>query len=105
VQEVVRFDPVAAEGQRLRVWDRVRADLVERRVEGDRTACVVLDHHWTVCPVAGQPVGLRLVDDDGRLLETAEEAETKARAEADARAAAAEARVRELEAELARRPS
>jgi Uma2 family endonuclease len=89
VPELVRFDPEAPEGHRLRTWDRVDEDLVERRVEGDSTPCRVLGLNWTICPVAGQPVGLRLVDDDGRWLETAEEAP--------------EARIRELEAELARR--
>ncbi len=96
LHELVRFDPEAAEGQRLRVWDRMREDLVERRVEGDQSPCVALGLHWIVCPVEEQPAGLRLVDDAGQLLETQEEAEARARA-------AAEARVRELEAELARR--
>jgi hypothetical protein len=39
---VVRFDCDASEGARLRVWDRVEGDLVERVVEGDRTPCTVL---------------------------------------------------------------
>jgi Uma2 family endonuclease len=96
VPELVRFDPELPEGQRLRVWDRVREDLVERRVDGDRTPCLALGLHWNVCPVEGQPAGLRLIDDAGGLLEAPEEAEARGRA-------AAEARVRELEAELARR--
>jgi Uma2 family endonuclease len=125
VAELVRFDPAAPEGERLRVWDRVREDLVERVIADDRTPCLTLGLNWVVCPVESEPLGLRLVDDEGRLLlndvEThakarAEEAkaraeEAKARAEeAKARAeeakarAAAEARVRELEAELLRRP-
>ncbi len=41
-------------------------------------------------PVEGEPVGLRLIDDEGQLLEVPEEAEARARA-------AAEARIRELE--------
>ena len=117
VQELVRFDPEAPDGSRLRVWDRVREDLVERQVGGDKTPCLTLGASWVVCPVAGEPVGLRLADGAGRLLEVPEETEARARAdeararadEARARAEAerareaAEARVRELERELARR--
>ncbi len=98
VQELVRFDPEAPAGARLRVWDRVREDLVERLVGEDRAACLTLGLNWTVCPVAGEPVGLRLVDDAGLLLPVPEEAEATARTEA-------EARVRELEEQLRRATS
>jgi hypothetical protein len=90
VKELVRFDLEAPEGQRLRVWDRVREDLVEREIGGDRTPCLTLGLNWIVSPVEGEPVGLRLIDDEGQLLEVPEEAEARARA-------AAEARIRELE--------
>jgi hypothetical protein len=110
VKELVRFDPDAHEGARLRVWDRVRGDLVERQLGADRTPCLTLGVNWVVCPVAGEPVGLRLADDDGRPLEMPEEAAERARKVAEERRAeetrareAAEARVRELEEELARR--
>jgi Uma2 family endonuclease len=103
VQELVRFDPEGAEGRRLRVWDRIQESLAERQVAGDRAPCVLLGLHWTVCPVEGQPVGLRLVDDAGLLLEAPEEKEARGRAEEARGRAEAEARVRELEAELARR--
>jgi Uma2 family endonuclease len=117
VKELVRFDPEGDEGARLRVWDRVREDLVERQVVDDSTPCLPLGLIWTVRPVEDQSAGLRLADEAGRLLETREEAEArgreeeaKARAEeAKARAeeakarAVAEARVRELEEELRRR--
>jgi len=105
VKELVRFDPEEPEGRRLRVWDRVREDLVEREVAGDGAPCLTLGLSWTVCGVEGEPVGLRLVDPAGRLLEAPEEAEARARAEAETRATTAEGRVRELEAELRRRPS
>jgi Uma2 family endonuclease len=95
VKEVVRFDADAPEGKRLRVWDRVHEDLVERLLEGDRTPCLTLGLNWAVHPVEEAPVGLRLVDDEGRLLEAPEEAEARGRK-------AAEARVRELEEELRR---
>jgi Uma2 family endonuclease len=110
VKELIRFDPSAPEGGRLQVWDRVSEDLVERAIAGDRTPCLTLGLNWVVHPVESQPIGLRLADDGGRLLETPEEAsergrieaETRAQAEAHARAQA-EARVRELEEQL-RRP-
>ena len=99
VKELVRFDPEGPEGRRLRVWDRVREDLVERQVAADRAPCLTLGLSWTVCGVDGQPVGLRLVDSAGLLLEMPEEAEARARqveararSEAEARAATAEAR-------------
>jgi Uma2 family endonuclease len=86
VKELVRFDPEGSEGSRLRTWDRVREDLIERQIAGERTPCLTLGLNWAVRPVEDQPVGLRLVDDDGRLLETPEEA--------------AHTRIRELEEQL-----
>jgi Uma2 family endonuclease len=127
VKELLRFDPEKPEGRRLRAWDRVREDLVEREIADDRTPCLLLGLAWTVRKVRsplGEALGLRLVDDEGRLLETLEEKEAAAREkEAAARMAAearaqeeaqarqeeaqarqeAEARVRELEEELRRR--
>ncbi|WP_437940536.1 Uma2 family endonuclease [Sorangium sp. So ce341] len=43
VLELVAFDPEAAPGERLRGWDRIDGDLVERVVEGERSPCTVLD--------------------------------------------------------------
>ncbi len=104
VKELVRFDPEAPEGKRLRAWDLVRGDLVERVIGNDRTPCLTLGLNWTVCPIPKQSVGLRLIDDEGRFLQTeTEAAEARAEAEAKARAeerAAAEARIRELEEQL-----
>jgi Uma2 family endonuclease len=116
IKELVRFDPAAPEGARLRVWDRVDEDLVERAISEDRTPCLTLGLHWVVRPVETEPVGLRLIDDQGRLLEVPEEAAERGRAaEAELRAAAergraveaelraaAEERIRELEEELRR---
>jgi hypothetical protein len=102
VKELVRFDPAGPEGERLRVWDRVDEDLVERAVAGDETPCLTLGVSWVVRPVEDAPVGLRLIDGEGRLLEVPEEAAERAReAEAKGRAVAEE-RVRELEEELRR---
>jgi hypothetical protein len=86
IKELVRFDPSAAEGGRLRIWDRVNEDLVERVVTGDHSPCLTLGLDWVVSPVEDQPVGLRLADGDGRLVEVPEEA--------------AERRIRELEEQL-----
>jgi hypothetical protein len=97
VKELVRFDPAAARGEHLRVWDRVREDLVERVIGDDRTPCLTLGLSWIVCPVEDEPIGLRLVDDVGKMLEVPEEAEARARAE---ERAVAEARIRELEEQL-----
>ncbi len=102
VKELVRFDPSAPEGKRLRVWDRVREDLVERVISDDRTPCLTLGLNWVVCPVEDEPVGLRLIDDEGRLLEVPEEAAARQAAEEKMRANDAEARIRELEEELRR---
>jgi Uma2 family endonuclease len=102
VTELVRFDPEAPEGERLRVWDRVRDDLVERLIGDDRTPCLTLGLNWVVRPVQDEPIGLRLIDDEGRLLEVPEEAADR-RAQDEARARqVAEARVRELEEQLRR---
>ncbi len=91
VEELVRFDPDGAPGARLRVWDRVEGDLVERVVEQDVTACAVLGLWWVVRPGAGLDLALRLArDPEGQdLLPTGQEA--------------AERRVAELEQELRRR--
>jgi hypothetical protein len=93
----VRFDPEASEGQRLRAWDRIQGDLVERHVEADRTPSLTLGLVWCVVPVETEPVALRLVDDEDRLLQVPEEVEARGRAE-EARGRAEEARGRAEEA-------
>jgi hypothetical protein len=117
VAELVRFDPEMPEGQRLRVWDRIDEDFVQREVLGDETPCVMLELVWVVRPAGPEPVGLRLADREGRLLPTEAEAERAGKeaeraarvaaeavaASAQAATASAEARIRELEEELLRR--
>jgi Uma2 family endonuclease len=96
VQELIRFDPNAPEGERLRAWSRVEGDLVERVVENDRTPCVPLNLMWVVVPAADCPAALRLAqDEEGRELVLTEAEFEKARADA------AERRLAELEAKLA----
>ena len=112
VRELVCFDPQASEGHRLRVWDRIDEDLVERRVESDIAKSLVLQKFWVVRPIEEELVGLRLSEDSSgeHLLPSPREAEARAREvearardAAEARASLAEARVRELEAELRKR--
>jgi Uma2 family endonuclease len=63
VREVVRFDADGVPGERLRVWDRIADDLVERVVESDATPCAALGLFWVVAPVDGVDIGLRLARD------------------------------------------
>ncbi len=63
VRELVTFHVDAPSGERLRVWDRLDHDLVERVVEEDRTPCVTLGMTLLVGPVDAYPVGLRLARD------------------------------------------
>ena len=42
VREVVAFDVDAAPGKRIRAWDSISGDFVERVVEGERTPCLTL---------------------------------------------------------------
>lgn len=120
----MRFDPDAAPGQRLRVWDRIEGDLVERAVEDDRTPCQTLALQWVVGDDERVGASLRVARDPagGELLPTpdeerpkqeqrvAEEArrateeyhraaqEARARLEAEQRIAELEAKLRELTA-------
>jgi Uma2 family endonuclease len=127
VEELVRFDDLAPEGQRFRVWDRVEGDLVERALEpGERPLCRTLKLWWLEGTL-GPRIAPRLARDAGGedLLPSPDEqveaaakaqraAEQQARADAEARRAAeqrateeargradAEQRVAELEQRLA----
>ncbi len=111
VRELVRFDSEAEVGKRIRIWDRVDDDLLERSLDGESAESFVLDRFWVVGNVEGT-AGLRLAEDAAaeKLLLSPLEAETRAREEETrareaetARAQEAERRVRELEAELKRR--
>jgi len=90
IAELVAFDPSAPAGERVRAWDRLEEDLVERAVSNDSTPCVTLGGFWVVAPHDGLDA-LRLAHDPlGQdLLPTPEEAHAR--------------RIAELEAELARR--
>jgi Uma2 family endonuclease len=109
VRELVAFDPQQA---KMRVWDFVDHDLVERGTSGVTAKSNVLPGYWVVVEDRELGPALRLshTEDGSDLFPTPAEAEAEARkAEAEARKAEAEARssaeqrIRELEAELARR--
>ncbi len=105
VSELVAFDMDAPPGMRLRVWDRVQDDLLEREIVGDSTPCATLGKFWVVRSAEDIPVALRLADDAAgiRLVQSDREAraaERVAREAAEAGLHAAEARVAELEAEI-----
>ena len=80
--ELVRFDADADAGERLRVWDRIDGDLIERIVIDDRSESALLDHGWVVAPDEEHPVALRLETRSGALIPTVSEADRE-RAEAE----------------------
>jgi Uma2 family endonuclease len=96
VVELVVFHADGAPGSRLRVWDRIDGDLVERSVEGERSPCLTLDAFLLVGPVGDLPACLRIARDaeGADLVMTADEA----RREAESRLREAERRIAELEA-------
>ncbi|HVH45277.1 MAG TPA: Uma2 family endonuclease, partial [Labilithrix sp.] len=63
VRELVCINVDAKAGKRLRVWDRIDQDLVERVVTHDRTPCLVLGLFMLVERVGVDPVALRLARD------------------------------------------
>jgi hypothetical protein len=129
VRELVVFHVDAEPGERLRVWDRIDNDLVERVVTNDTTPCLTLGLTLLVGPLGAYPASLRLARDaegvdlvlteaegrrveaEGRRVEAegrrveegAKEAATAGLAEEAAARRRAEARIEELERELAAR--
>jgi hypothetical protein len=121
VREVVRFDPVANSG-RLRIWDRLDGDLVERDLSSPAGhLCDSLGLYWCLSVDPRLGLMLRLSRDSAgvELLPTPEEAQRKTETQwraaqarqreaeeqarhAEAQARQAETRIRELEAELAK---
>ncbi len=111
VRELLRFDAEAPSGARLRAWDRVDDNLVERALSGDSAESVVVGRFWVVADVDGTR-GLRLAKDAAGqvLISSHVEAANREKEEANRekeeetrRREKAEQRVRELEAELKRR--
>jgi hypothetical protein len=97
VEELIVFHADGKPGSRLRAWDRIDDDLVERVVEAEKTPCLILDAFLVVAPIEDLPPCVRLArDPDGKdLFLTAEEGrmaaeEGRMAAEAARRAADAE---------------
>jgi len=99
--EVVVFEPDEA---RLRVWDRIDDDLVERVVTASSTPCVTLGMFWLVAAAPDLPAALRLARDaDGKNLVLTTEEQERAAKEAERMAKEAErAAKEEAQEELAR---
>jgi hypothetical protein len=89
LKELVRFDPLSTV-PRLRVWNSLEGDLVERRVERESAASMVIPYFWVVLAGA-DGAALRLSEDakGERLVPTPDE-----------RAEQAEAELRKLRAEV-----
>lgn len=71
VEEVIAFDVEAPIGKRLRAWDLVSGDLVERVVEGETTPCRTLGLWFVIaqCADLGLEHALRLAEDSsGKVL-------------------------------------
>ena len=94
VRELVRFDPVDRARERLRIWDRVEGDLVERTVERGLARSLVLAATWVVAPAEGYESALRIARDGEGVELVATRTEARE---------AAERRIAALEAELLRR--
>jgi Uma2 family endonuclease len=94
IRELLRFDPEATDGPKLRIWDRVEGALVEREIAPGPIPSSVLGIHWVVARTEDLPYGLRIAEGS--------EGERVILTRAEARAAA-EARIRELEALLKQR--
>ena len=94
VRELVAFEMNKPAGERLRVWDRIDEDLLERAIVGDKTLCATLGRFWVVGTADDLPVALRLSEDaEGKRLvpssaEETRQAKMNQDAEAEARKAA-----------------
>ena len=106
VPEVSVFDPAAPAGTRLRAWDRIDGDLVERVVEDERAPSVTLGLWFVLAKAADEPeldVTLRLArDPQGRdLLPTPGERANAERAAKERERAEKERAIAERDAALA----
>ncbi|MBX3191360.1 MAG: Uma2 family endonuclease [Labilithrix sp.] len=116
VRELLCINVDAKPGKRLRAWDRIEHDLVERVVTGEKTPCLVLGVTLLVGHVDVYPVALRIARDAAGLdlvlteSEAADEASAQRdavmaeRDEASAQRDAAMARIAALEKQLAAKP-
>lgn len=109
VAELVVFDLEGAVGSRLRVWDRLDGDFVERIVDDERTPCCTLGYDLAIAPIvvgadAQYPACVRLMSENGVPVPTIAEAKTAAeQAElADAYAQRVAEQAQQAEADLQR---
>lgn len=112
VRELVVFNVDAKPGKRLRVWDRIEQDFVERVVTGEETPCLTLGVTLFVGPLYEYPAMLRVARDAQckQVVLAAEEQLEAERAAREAERAAHEAeragqaaRIAELEKKLAKK--
>jgi hypothetical protein len=64
VRELVVFHVDGRVGARLRAWDRIDGDLVERAVANETTPCLTLGLWFVLRPGNDEPVALRLARDE-----------------------------------------
>lgn len=97
VRELVVFNVDAKPGKRLRVWDRIEQDLVERCVDDEKTPCLTLGVTLSVGPLYAYPAMLRFSrDPEGKEIVLAAEELVLASEE---RVLVSEGRARAVEAE------
>src|SRR5262249_55497362 len=103
-RELVCLNVDARPGKRLRVWDRIQQDLVERVVTDERTPSLVLGLTMSVGPVGIDPIALRLArDTEGRdPILSPDETLAAANAERDTAARERDTAARERDAALAK---
>jgi len=103
VRELIVFQVDEPAGKRIRAWDRVGDDLLERIVTTDVTPCATLGLFWVTAPARDLPIGLRLARDAEALdlVLTPEEVERAAKEAEHAAKDAALAEVERLRSELA----
>jgi hypothetical protein len=81
VQELIVFDMEREVGTRLRAFDRIDGDLVERVVDAETTPCVTLTNastmrfDWFLAPADDMPLALRLRKNDVTMLTLTERLE------------------------------
>lgn len=102
VEELILFDMEREPGARLRAFDRIDGDLVERIVDGETTPCITLTNayeerfDWFLAPADDIPLALRLKRNDV-VMKTLTERLDEARKEAESLEVRNAALSRELE--------
>jgi hypothetical protein len=100
-RELVVFNSDAKHGKRLRVWDRVRDDFIERVVLRESTPCTVLERVSYVVAKDAELGDVLRAEKDGELILTALEQRSRELALRDRELAARERELAARERELA----